>query len=138
MPIQVAHDNETENQTRRVVINALSQPGSLFPSGVKVFLDGKEVSERVLDIAATYVALDRQAAKREGRKFDAIASLTRHIPNGFKTIENEEERFLKKGIGAAVSSGRGSGHTENDLRAAISPRHPLKAPLVLSSEGAGA
>ncbi|RKK03323.1 hypothetical protein EBE87_25880 [Pseudoroseomonas wenyumeiae] len=138
MPITDANDNETEAQTRRVVINALSQPGSLFPSGIKVIFDGEEVSERVLDIAATYVAFDRQDAKRGGRKFDAVASLTRHIPAGFKAIEREEELFRKKGIGAAVSSGRGSGYTENDLRAAISPRHPMKAPLVLSSEGVGA
>jgi hypothetical protein len=129
-------DDESEKQTRRAVINALEQPGSIFPANVRVIFNGKEASDRELDIAMTYVSFDRQAAKREGRKFDAIASLTRNLTRGVQAVKDEQARFLKTGTAPAVDLTRGNSHSVLDQLARISPRRPMKAPLVLRSEGA--
>lgn len=131
MSATMTRAEDTPAATRRVVINALSQPGGLFPSGVTVIFDGAEVDLDILDDAMTWVSLDRQAAKRSGQDFDALASLARHLPQALAA----HRRYLASGIGRPHDYDRGRGHAVSERRAQISPRHPMKEPLVLTSEG---
>ncbi|WP_120010405.1 hypothetical protein [Teichococcus vastitatis] len=121
-----------EKATRRAVINALTQPGGLFPSGITVIYDGQEIALDILDDAMTWVTLDRQAAKRSSASFDPIASLTRHLPKALEA----HRKYLRSLEGRPHGYSAGRGHEVVERRAAISPRRPLETPLLLSSQGA--
>jgi hypothetical protein len=130
------HRGENEDHsraTRRAAINALEAPGSIFPSGIDVTLDGREVTNDVLDVAMAWVALDRQSAKREGKPFDAIASLTRAIPRAQLKIEYDRAAFLRGEINGGLSL---YAYRAIEHRAVISPRRRLTVPLELRSDDA--
>jgi hypothetical protein len=91
------------------------------------------VENDTLDIAMTWVVQDRQAAKREGRSFDAIASLTRAVHRARHYQAEQEELFRKKGTTPAVLGSRANSYFH--LRS-ISPRDRMTAPLELSSDAA--
>jgi hypothetical protein len=124
---------DSADATRRAVTNALAQPGGLFPDNVRVRLDGEAVENDTLDLAMTWVMLERQAAKRAGRDFDAIASLTRAILRARQYQAEQEELFREKGAAPALLGSSTNSYWH--LRS-ISPPRPMAAPLELSSDGA--
>ena len=113
-------------RTRETVEALLREPREAFPY-VAVFLDGEEVPEHRLHDALGFVALERQAAKREGRPFHPLPALLRSL----RMIIGKRTRSIAGGVEDAFPMIQ---HRTRMASLEGLPREGLIAPLLLDED----